>query len=635
MLGSFRGMANTLPARIFFLALAAAFVGWGVSGKLGNAGGDPTAVAVVNGQEIPAAQFAATYHRTMRRVLQQVGNDPSLLPPQIHEQVAQESLRHVITQTALDQVASGMGLAAPASVVQSKIMDMNAFQGMDGKFDHNRYLQVLNQNNLTPQTFQDEMQQDVRNNQLLDTVTTASDPSQLLTGLVFTYVNEARTANVVNLLFNTHHAPADPGHAVLDRFYANHIKTYTAPEYRHVHIVVLSPATIGRTLPITDADLHAYYDAHKHDYEAPEKRSLQVITASSDDVANALAAQWKAGTDWATMQAAAKSRGASAAELKDTVQAGVPSPELGKAAFAAPQDTVVGPITEPLGVQLVKVISITPAKHPDFESLRAGIRQKVGEERAMDLIDPRAQKLQDLLAGGSHIDEIPADLGAAGTEGTLDAQGNTPSGEKAPIPAPDAEKAQILADAFKTAKGETTQLTEAGHHVWYALSVDDIIKPAAKPFDSVAAQVLADWQKEQVRHDTETDAAKLVQTVNGGQSLTDAAWGTGQPVTKTPPLFRTHPTRGVPPELSQLVFTMKKGQATMVETNVGFMVAQLADITKPDPQSDKQALAQVREVLSKAMKDMYLESYTGAVTDQAKPRVVQKVVQQITQAQGE
>ena len=46
----------------------------------------------------------------------------------------------------------------------------------------------------------------------------------------------------------------------------------------------------------------------------------------------------------------------------------------------------------------------------------------------------RANKVDDLLASGAPLDELPGDLGLAGVTGTLDAQGNTPDGTPAPIP---------------------------------------------------------------------------------------------------------------------------------------------------------------------------------------------------------
>src|ERR1700733_475766 len=229
-------------------------------------------------------------------------------------------------------------------------------------------------------------------------------------------------------------------------------------------MTILSPGTIGRTLTLTDADLHAWWEAHKEEFQSPEKRSLQVITTDTDATARTLAAQWRAGASWDAMQAAAKKAGATATTLADTSAQAIPAPELAKAAFAASINQVTGPIAEPLGVQLVVVTAVTPGKHPTYQSMIDTVRTRLGEERAADLIDERAQKLQEMFAGGTRIDEVPADMGAAGAEGTLDAAGNTAEGKPAPIPAPQDARQKLIADAFHEQKGETTQLTEGPDH---------------------------------------------------------------------------------------------------------------------------------------------------------------------------
>jgi len=634
MLGFFRKLAGTWPARIFFIALAAAFVGWGVSSKVNLTGGDANSVATVGGKSIAAQDFNQAFREDMQRVAQRYP-DPTQIPAEVRQSVANQTLERLITQQALDIEAKDMGLAAPDAAVQDEITAMPAFAGMDGKFDHNQYLQVLSQHSLTPQRFQDLIRMDVAKNQILKTVTAGATPSDLMVNLVYGYLYQTRSADLVSFPFKSYPAPAAPSDATLQRYAANNVARYTSPEYRRIKAVILSPATIGRGMNLSDADLHAWFEAHKSEFQSPEKRSLQVITTGTKETAQALADAWKAGASWDAMQASAKAKGATATELDNTTSAAIPAPELAKAAFAALLDSVTGPIEEPLGFQVVRVTSVTPAKHPTYADLADTVRTRLGEERAADLIDERAQKLQDLFAGGSHIDEVPADMGAAGAEGTLDAQGNKQDGGRAPIPAPDNVRTQLIADAFKAAKSDTTQLVEGPDHVWYAVAVQDIIKPEVKPFETIRAQVLADWQAAQVRKQSETDATKLMTLVNGGQSIATAAWGSGHQVQRTPPLTRNKAIRGVPVELIQVIFTLKKGQATMVETSEGFLVAALAEITRPDPKSDPSALSDVRTGLTHALQDDILVSYGTAVRDAAHPGVNSKVFEQVTKTPGE
>ncbi len=634
MLSAFRHFAGTWPARIFFMVLVASFASWGIADVVRNIGGAPSAVATVQGHDITPQEFMGEFQASMRRYTEQLP-DPSQIPPSLRMQVAQQTLGRLVTQQALAGEVRAMGIVVPDSQVRAQVFEMKQFQGIDGKFSEPLLQQVLASNNMTRAHFLELVRQDVAQNQLLQTVTAGSTPSDLLTSLVFRYVNEGRVADMTTLGFAGQPLPAAPAETVLHRYYDNNAAQYTAPEYRHIKVAILSPDSVGRGLTVPDADVRAWFEAHKSDYQAPEKRSLRVITASSASVASGLAATWKAGASWEAMQAAAKAANASATPLDNAARAEVPSPELAAAAFSAPLDTVVGPVNQPLGSYVFRVTAITPAKNPSFEQLKPELHQKAAAERAVELIDARARKLQDVFAGGAKIDEVPADLGATGAAGTLDAKGMTPDGTPAPIPAGTARE-QIVDAAFKTNPGDQIQAVEGPDHIWYAIAVDSVTKPARRPFDTVRAQVLLDWQRDQVRHVQEAAASRILQLVRGGQSLRDAAWGAGLKVAASPVLRRNHPAAGVPAELVNTLFTLKLHEATMVETNAGFVVAQLAQIVQPDPKSDELGMRQARDGMAHALHDDYTELYATAVRDQAHAVVRPSVVQGlIAQQQGE
>jgi peptidyl-prolyl cis-trans isomerase D len=599
-----------------------------------NLGAGSGAIATVGGHDITPAQFQQEFQIGWRRVVERFP-DPSQIPPDMRHSVAQQTLDKLVTQQALADEVKRLALTVPDSAVRQSVFATQGFQGPDGSFSRPIFLQLLQNNGLTEASYLDLVRQDLAQNQLLGAVQASVVPSGLLTNLVFTYMNEKRQADTVLLPFAGQAPPTDPGDTVLRRFYDNNAPRYTAPEYRHIKAVVLSPDTIARGLSLSDADMKAWFAQHQAEFKAPEKRSLQVVTTSTADLAKTLAAEWTGGASWEAIQAAAKAAGASAASLDDTTRSGVPSPELAKAAFAAALDSVTGPIQEPLGFQLVRVTKIDPARNPGFADLTETIRQRLGAEKAADLIDARAQKFQDVFAGGAKIDEIPSDLGAAGAEGTLDAQGNTLDGTPAPLPAKGDLRQQIIAAAFKTNPGDAIQPTEGPQHAWYAVAVDSVTKPALKPFDTVRGQVLADWQHDQIRHTQETAAAKLLTLVKSGQSLTSAAWGSGLTVSQIPPLERNRPQDGIPAELIQTIFTLRVGQATMVETNAGFMVASLAKIIKPDPKTDAGGLEQATKGLTSALRDDVFLSYAQALRTAAKPTVNAQALERLIQQDAE
>jgi len=636
MLASFRKLANTWPARIFLVILGVSFASWGVADVARRiAGGGNDVVAVVEGHDITPTAFMTEFQSDMQRYAQRFP-DPSQIPAPLRLQVAEQTLTKMVTQQALADQAHRMGIAVPDQQVRDAVFAMTDFQGPDGKFNRNLLLQALASHSMTEAHFLDLIRMDIRQNQLLNTVAASAAPSKLLTDLVYKYVNEKRLADVLVLPFIGQPLPGAPADAVLRRYYDNNPAHYSSPEYRHVKVVILSPDSIGRGLTVSDSDMQAWFTQHKAEFVAPEKRSLQVITTDTESAAAALAAQWKAGADWDAMQAAAKAAHATPVALDNATPDQIPSPDLATAAFAAVPEAVTGPIKQPLGFYVLRVAAVTPARNPSFESLRPVIRDRVAADKALDLIDARAQKLQDLFAGGAKIDEVPTDLGATGAEGTLDAQGNTPEGTPAPIPAAPDLRQQIVAAAFAAKIGDPIQPAEGPNHSWYAVSVDKIIAPTRKPFDHVRDEVLLDWQRDQVHRHQDVEATRLLQLVKSGQSLTNAAWGSGLQVTRTPPLARNKPQAGMTAQMVQTLFTLAPGQATMAETEKGFVVAQLVQVVAPDAKADPSGLSQTEDGLKQALHDDYVQMYAIALKDAAQPTIRADVVENlITQQPGQ
>ena len=286
-----------------------------------------------------------------------------------------------------------------------------------------------------------------------------------------------------------------------------------------------------------------------------------------------------------------------------------------------------------LGWYVVKVTKVTPGSAKTFDEAREELRARVIADKAIDLIYERAGKIEDLLAGGVALDNLPGDLGLAAVTGTLDAQGMTPSGQPAPLPGSDALRSALVQAAFQMKKGDPARLAqvppEGSAQAYFAVVVEDIDPPAPRPQEDVAGRVRADWEHDAIRHTQETAAAKLLAAVEDGQTLTVAA--AGLPVRLLPPVGRGAPVAGVPAQLVTPLFNLKPGQPTMVETPDGFMVAVLREVQTPDPAADPVGYGQLREALTRAVGNDMEVVFAAAARDRARPSVNQQAIDQLIQ----
>ena len=629
MLSLFRRFLSTWAARAFFLVLIASFGLWGFADVVRNVGRD-SAVATVGDRKIEAPEFQEAMRTQLAQVSRMLGGKTEPTPA-IRQAVAGQVLDRLVVQAAIQNEVSRLGLVVPDEALRAAVFDIPAFRGAGGTFDRARFEAVLRNNNLTEPRFLDLMRSDLGQRQLMEAVQVGAAPPEVLTAQVFAFQRETRVAQYVELPFAAAAEPPAPSEADLQRAYDNNGDRYSAPEFRRVKAVILSPDTVARDIEVPDADISAYYEQHKAEYVSPEKRSVEVVVAQDETRAKDLAAAWIAGADWDAVQKAAAAVGASAASLDDATPAEFPAPELGQAVFAAPAETVTGPIQSALGWQVFRVTKVSAGSERPLTQAADEIRVKLARERALDQVYARANKLEDALSASGSLDDLAADLGVAAVTGTLDAQGDTPAGQPAPIPGSPALKQALVTAAFALAKNEPARMSEGPDQSYFAVAVEDITPAARKPFAAVEAQLREDWEHDARRKEQERAAAKLLTTAQAGSNLDDAATVAGLRLARTSPMARAQPTPGVPTEMTEPLFSLKPGETTMIEAPDAFYVVSLAEIVGPDPAADPLGTAQIRTALTQAIGQDIELTVAAALRTQARPSVNRTLLDSMAQ----
>ncbi|HTW71066.1 MAG TPA: SurA N-terminal domain-containing protein [Acetobacteraceae bacterium] len=623
MITAFRRYLETKAMRALFLLLAIAFVLWGV-GDVVRMVGSPTWVAKVGNQIIDGPVFQAEYQRALNQAT-------AKLPPNqdasasLRRSVGDETLQRLIQQAALQQEINRLRVVVPDSAVRQAILELPAFHDKQGQFSRQLFETALQNNGLTEQRFVQLLRDELAERQVVTAVASGAGAPQVEALPLFQEQFEQRSADMVEFPFDAESAPT-PTPDELQRWYANHPFDYSSPEMRRIKAIILSPQTLEKEIPITNQELQDAYAQRKSEFVTPAKRSAQVVTTPDEAKAQALAAQWKGGANWAAMQAAAQKDGGSAVAMDNATQPEFPDAALAKAVFAATKDAVSAPVKGALGWYVVKVTQATPGSEKTFDQVKDELRSRLLAEKATDLMYDRANKIDNLLGNGTPFDQLPGDLGLVGVEGTMDAQGNTAAGTPAPIPGPPALHDAIVAAAFRLQKGELPQLTEvqtpsAGGSAYYALTVDDIIPPAVKPYDAVKQQVDADWIAHQKRRAAEVKAAKMLMALKGGQALADAAAVAGVPVTHTPLANRETAPQEMPPALADVLFSLKPREPTMVATQSMFIVAEPAKIDIPQVAHDPGGFQQLRGALNASIGNDMATVFIQALRDRANPRI--------------
>ena len=634
MISLFRRYLDTWVVRGLFLVMVLAFMTWGV-GDVFRMVRTATWVAKVGDRTIEGAPFQQEVQRQLSRVSQTLPQGQEITPAQ-RRQVGEQVLDKMVAEAALGVELQNLHVVTPDDAVREAVLEIPAFKGTAGKFSRQVFETVLRNNGLNEPRFLDMVRGQLAERQLLGAVGASASAPDVLVQPLFMREFEKRSADLADFPIAAVPAPQPPGDSVLQRWYANHPDSYSTPEYRRIKAIVLSPQTLAKEIPLTDDDLRAAYDQHRSEYVKATKRSTEVVSAPDQAKAEALAATWRGGADWAAVQQAAQKAGASAVALDDATETEFPDPALAKSVFAAAPDAVTGPVQTDLGWAVVKVTQVTPGTEQSFDQVKETLRTRLLAEKAQDLIYDRANKVDNVLGTGASLDELPSDLGLAGLLGTLDAKGITKEGTPAPIPGAAELRAAVIDAAFKAQKGDPARLAEvptpsSGGSAYFALSVEDVIPPAVKPFDDVKQQVTDDWTRDAQSHAANEAAAKLLAAVKGGRTFADAATAAGVTVHRSPLVTSGTPADSIPAQLQRVLFGLKAGEPAMVETPEGFIVAVLAETVEPDPKADPVGFDRVRTVILRSVGTDYAATFANALRARANPRINEQVFTSIVQ----
>ena len=637
MISAFRRALDTWYVKAFFMVMVASFIIWGIGSDVLRLIGTSNWVVKVAGQTIEVPAFQAEFQRALAAETQQLPQGQEATPA-LKKQVGDAALRRIVGEAAMGGVLRDMRLLSPPPTIAAAVREMSVFKDSSGQFSKALFDQVLRSNGLTEQRFLASVRTDLTQRQLFGAIAAGVEAPRIEAGPVYQAITEKRAADMVEFAFAR--APAVPpaDEATLRRFYDNHPDSYATPEYRRIKAVILSAKSLATEIPITEDDLRAAYDRAKASYITAEKRSAQIVSVADEAKARALYDTWRgaaAGTDdWATIQAAAKTADGVALPLDDAARDAFPDPDLAAAVFAAPANTVTGPVKGGLGWYVMKVTRIAPGSEKSFDSVKAELKDRVLAEKATDIIYARANTLDNLLGNGTQLDDLPGDLGLIAVTGSLNAEGKTAEGEAAPLPDPPELRTALIAAAFQMRIGDPIRLTEAktpSGPAYFAVAVETIDPPGIKPFEDVKDRAGADWTFDQQRRAQEQAATAMVTAIQGGRTFADAATIAGVVPHMSPTVARGDGSAGVPPELLRVLFGLKKDEPTMVETPTGFVVAIPAEIVELSPDGDKIAFEKMRLDLSRNIAQDYVTVFQEAVRQRANPRVNQANFDQIVQ----
>ena len=521
-------------------------------------------------------------------------------------------LNRLVTSRALDNEAAQLGISIGDENLSEQIVQIPAFAGLDGTFDREGYRFALERQGLSEAQFEDRMRDETARTLMQAAIIDGVSMPPAFTDTLIDYFGERRDFTWATLDRDALETEiASPTEDEVTSHYNDNIDRFSLPETKQISYIWLTPDMIIDQVEVDEDALRGLYDERSNQYNQPERRLVERLAFSEETAANdAKAALEVSGT---TFEALVNDRGL---ELSDVDLGDVTEQELedaGETVFAAEVGDIVGPVPSPLGPALFRINGVLPAISTSFEDARAELQVALAADRARRLIETQATSIDDMLAGGSTLEEVAADTDME--FGKIDWFAGIGEGIAAYVSFEEAATS-LTEDDF----AEVIGLEDGG---MFAMQLDNVLPQRPAPLVDVRRDVVADWEAGQLATKLRAQAEALLPQIRGGADFAEVSLD----AIPEENLIRSNFVAGTPPEFMSRVFEMKPGDVDIVDSDGAVIIVRLESIAPPEDSEEITALYDgVQEQTSQALAQDIFEIFARDVQLRGQPQIDQRAI---------
>jgi peptidyl-prolyl cis-trans isomerase D len=508
-------------------------------------------------RDIEVRDFAERFDRARQAERREKGKDFDALAFESKAN-KRKVLDQLIDEALLALAAEKGGVVAGKSAVQQRILDEPGFRGADGKFDPNQYRLVLQSMNLTAQSYEQMVRDEVVNSLVPREIAATEFAGD---AEIDAYLKLSRQTRDVRFLEipPPESAPAPATDAEVKAWYDTHAAQYRSPEMVAVEYVEVDASTMPVANAPTEAQLRATYEKNQATAGTADQRMGSHILVSLPEKATP-AQQAAALAKAKDIAAKARAPGADFAALarqysddvgsKDSggdlgpVDKGVFGDDFDKAFFALQPGQVSEPVRLPDGYHVILFRELVAGTAKPFEEMRASLE-------AQALQEERERAFNDLT--GKLVDKVyddPNQLVPAAQELKLPVARtglfSRSAGEG--IAALEQVRKAAFADAQKTDR-QVSDLVEIEPNHVVVLHVTDVKAAAPIPLASIRPRVAMDFEADRTAKAAKAHAEAILARARKGEDLQAISTELKRPVSDVPGITRQAPN----PELAPLV----------------------------------------------------------------------------------
>jgi peptidyl-prolyl cis-trans isomerase D len=442
--------------------------------------------------------------------------------------IKKQALNQLIDRLVISKAAQDLGLTATIEEVQRKLLEFPVFQ-TEGLFDKKRYELILRQNRLTPETFEQQMTQDLTVQKVEAFVKRRSQVTEQ--EIMADFRLNHTLIQTAYLLVDP--KPFEPQVKVdekeIEEFYQKHQERYMDPEKRQISYVLFNPATFMADVKVTEKQIREYYEDHRTEYnKEQEVHARHILFTVKEDAPEGDVAKVRAEAEKVLAEAkGGKDFGELAAQFSQDPSAGENGGDLGffphgrlvpafaDAAFSLKPGEISELVRTPFGFHIIKVEEIRPAKATSLEEAQSEIESKLKTEISRDVAHRQARDFADVAYAQKDIGKTAQAMKAPLTATGVWVSQRENLAEVGSIPAASMSKLFALpekgiSDVLEVPKG------------FLVVQVDTVQPPQLIPLEKAKERLEREYRLDQSRILAQNKASEVLEKARVLKSLEQA-----------------------------------------------------------------------------------------------------------------
>ena len=405
MLMQIRERASGILAYIIVILISIPFAFWGIQEYLG--GGADQNVAEVNGAEITKRVFDNQLQEQKRYLKSLLGDSYDSLY-QDDAQLKHTVLDNLIENTLLNDETKQAGYEVSNTQLFERIKSVPQFQN-NGKFDQNRYEQLLAAQRRNKVEFEEQLRQEQRINQYQGSIVFSSFLPSADKERFSILKGQKRQFDYIPVQVNVSADQISDND--IAAYYESNKANFKTPAKVKLEYIEIFQQKIADSLDFSEDELLAVYQDEPDRYRSAELRKVSHIlfkldeNASEQQVetaftkANEAAKRIKNGEEFSSVAIELSEDSVSAKQdgnLGFLSRTDIDNPTFVDKLFSMQVADISEPVRTKLGVQIIRLEEITPSKLKPFAEVRMRIKNELRSQTAEQEFIKRVEKLQEL-----------------------------------------------------------------------------------------------------------------------------------------------------------------------------------------------------------------------------------------------